>query len=216
MAAIRFLVVLALALAPAPGPAQTPHDHQHSFGNAQQWAHYFDDPARDAWQKPHEVIRALALAPDARIADIGAGTGYFTVRLAHMTPRGRVYAVDLEPDMVKYLAERAKRDKLDNVTAVQATPSDPRLPEKVDRVLLVDTYHHIQGRETYFRSLRDSLRPGAEVAIVDFTRDSPMGPPAAARIPKEQVVAEMQRAGYRLVRAPDFLPNQYMLVFAPQ
>jgi cyclopropane fatty-acyl-phospholipid synthase-like methyltransferase len=216
MALDRFLILAWLALAPFAVLAQAPHTHQHSFGNAQQWAHYFDDPARDAWQKPHEVIQALALAPDGRIADIGAGTGYFTVRLAHMTPKGRVYAVDVEPDMVQYVAERARREKLSNVQAVQATPSDARLPEKVDRVLLVDTYHHIDGREAYFRKLRKSLRPGGEVAIIDFTRDSTMGPPSEVRIRKEQVSAEMRRAGYRLVRSPDFLPNQYFLVFVPQ
>ena len=216
MALDRFLILAWLALAPFAVLAQAPHTHQHSFGNAQQWAHYFDDPARDAWQKPHEVIQALALAPDGRIADIGAGTGYFTVRLAHMTPKGRVYAVDVEPDMVQYVAERARREKLSNVQAVQATPSDTRLPEKVDRVLLVDTYHHIDGREAYFRKLRKSLRPGGEVAIIDFTRDSTMGPPSEVRIPKEQVSAEMRRAGYRLVRSPDLLPNQYFLVFVPQ
>jgi cyclopropane fatty-acyl-phospholipid synthase-like methyltransferase len=216
MALDRFLILAWLALAPFAVLAQAPHTHQHSFGNAQQWAHYFDDPARDAWQKPHEVIQALALAPDGRIADIGAGTGYFTVRLAHMTPKGRVYAVDVEADMVQYVAERARREKLSNVQAVQATPSDARLPEKVDRVLLVDTYHHIDGREAYFRKLRKSLRPGGEVAIIDFTRDSTMGPPSEVRIPKEQVSAEMRRAGYRLVRSPDLLPNQYFLVFVPQ
>jgi cyclopropane fatty-acyl-phospholipid synthase-like methyltransferase len=216
MALDRFLILAWLALAPFAVLAQAPNTHQHSFGNAQQWAHYFDDPARDAWQKPHEVIQALALAPDGRIADIGAGTGYFTVRLAHMTPKGRVYAVDVEADMVQYVAERARREKLSNVQAVQATPSDARLPEKVDRVLLVDTYHHIDGREAYFRKLRKSLRPGGEVAIIDFTRDSTMGPPSEVRIPKEEVSAEMRRAGYRLVRSPDFLPNQYFLVFVPE
>jgi cyclopropane fatty-acyl-phospholipid synthase-like methyltransferase len=210
------LLIALLALAPSLADAQTPHTHHHAFDNAQQWAHVFDDPARDAWQKPHEVVTAMALAPDARVADIGAGTGYFAMRLAHMTPGGRVYAVDLEPDMVRYLAERAKREKLANVVAVQATTADARLPEKVDRVLLVDTYHHIDAREAYFRKLRASLRPGAEVAIVDFTPESPIGPPATSRIPSERVTAEMARAGYRLVRSPAFLPYQYMLVFSPQ
>ncbi len=125
MALDRFLILAWLALAPFAVLAQTPHTHQHSFGNAQQWAHYFDDPARDAWQKPHEVIHALALASDGRIADIGAGTGYFTVRLAHMTPKGRVYAVDVEPDMVQYVAERARREKLSNVQAVQRSQVPP-------------------------------------------------------------------------------------------
>src|SRR5688500_18895948 len=81
--------------------AQTPHTHHHGFGDADKWAKVFDDPERDAWQKTHEVIQALALKPDAIVADIGAGTGYFAVRLAHMTPKGRVYAVDSEPAMVR-------------------------------------------------------------------------------------------------------------------
>src|SRR5689334_24072709 len=92
--------------------AQSPHTHQHSFGDAEKWAQIFDDPKRDAWQKPHEVIQALALKPDAVVADIGAGTGYFSARVANMLPKGRVYAVDTEPDMVKHLKEQAKRERL--------------------------------------------------------------------------------------------------------
>src|SRR5689334_23764588 len=107
--------LLAAALVAGSAVAQSPHTHQHSFGDAQKWAHVFDDPARDAWQKPHEVIQALALKPGASVADIGAGTGYFSARLAKMLPQGKVYAVDVEPDMVRYLAERAKRDGLANV-----------------------------------------------------------------------------------------------------
>jgi tRNA G46 methylase TrmB len=112
----------AAALLPAPAPAQTPHTHHHDFKGAEHWAKVFDDPARDAWQKPHEVIGALALAPDAAVADIGAGTGYFAVRLAHMTPKGRVYAVDIEPDMVRHLRERAAKSGLANLEAVQGKP----------------------------------------------------------------------------------------------
>src|SRR5881394_4664689 len=112
--------------------AQAPDTHQHEFGDAQRWATVFDDPKRDDWQKPHEVIQALALKPDARVADIGAGTGYFTVRFAHMLPKGKVYAVDVEPDMVRHLAARAKREQLPNVIALQAAPDDAKLPEKVD------------------------------------------------------------------------------------
>jgi SAM-dependent methyltransferase len=213
-AMLRYLLTACtMLLATATALAQTPHTHDHGFSGAEQWSRYFDDPARDAWQKPHQVIQALALAPDAAIADIGAGTGYFAVRLAHMAPQGRVYAVDTEPDMVKYLAERAKRERLANLTAVAGTPQDPRLPEKVDRVLLVDVYHHIGDRERYFRRVRDQLKPGGEVAIIDFTKSSPMGPPVAVRTTPEQVRDEMQRAGYTLARTLDFLPNQYFLVF---
>ena len=93
----------------APALAQAPHTHHHSFGDAQEWARIFDDPQRDAWQKPHEVIQALAPKPDALIADIGAGTGYFAMRFGQIVPQGRVYAIDTESAMVKHLAERAQR-----------------------------------------------------------------------------------------------------------
>ena len=210
--------VLALALGyaglvPKPAHAQSPHTHQHGFGGAERWAEVFDDPRRDDWQKPHQVIEALALRPDAAVADIGSGTGYFAVRLAHFVPQGRVYAVDIEPDMVKYLADRAKREGLDNVTVVAGAPDDARLPGKVDLVLMVDTYHHIEQRNGYFRQLAQSLKPDARVAIIDFNAKSAMGPPLSQRIASKRVVAEMAKAGYRLQREHHFLPNQYFLVF---
>jgi len=196
-----------------PSLAQTPATHRHSFGGAEHWARVFDDPARDEWQKPHQVIQALNLARSAVVADIGSGTGYFSIRLAHFVPKGRVFGVDIEPDMVKYLAERAKRDGLANVTAVAGQPGDARLPAKVDLVLMVDVFHHIADRGQYFRKLRDSLKPGGRVAIIDFNRKSPMGPPPSARITPDGVKAELRAAGYTLVKEHDFLPHQYFLIF---
>lgn len=198
-----------------PSAAQSPHTHQHSFGDAEKWSQVFDDPKRDAWQKPHEVIQALALKPDAIVADIGSGTGYFSARIANMTPKGRVYGVDTEPEMVKYLSERAKREGLKNVTAVQARAGNPGLPEKADVVILVDVYHHVENREQYFRQLQNSLKPGGRVAVIDFRMDSPEGPPKSARIAPGRVKAEMERAGYVLAQEHAFLPNQYFLVFRP-
>lgn len=211
-----FCVALSFALSPAgPAAAQTPHTHDHSFGDAQKWAQVFDDPKRDAWQKPHEVIQALALKPDAIIADIGSGTGYFAARFANMLPKGRVYGVDTEPDMVKYLAERAKREGLKNIVAVAGKPGDPRLPEKADLIIFVDVYHHVEDRERYFRQLQNSLKPGGRLAIIDFRMDSPVGPPKAARMAPEQVKDELKRAGYALTKEHGFLPNQYFLEFRP-
>jgi len=203
-------VALLLAL---PASGQSPHTHEHSFSGAEHWAKVFDDPKRDAWQKPHEAIRALALKPDAIVADIGSGTGYFAVRLAHWVPQGRVYGADLEPDMVRHLAERAKREGLHNLVSVKAAPENPNLPEKVDLVLLVDVYHHVENRGRYFAGLRDALKAGGRVAIIDFRMDSPEGPPKAARIAPAQVKAELARAGYVLDAEHGFLPNQYFLVF---
>jgi len=199
-----------------PASAQSPATHQHSFSGADQWAHVLDDPKRDAWQKPHEVIQALALKPDAVIADIGSGTGYFAMRFANMVPKGRVYGVDIEPDMVAYLAERAKREKRENVVALTGTPDDPRLPEKADLILMVDVFHHIEDRERYLRKLSGYLKPGGRVAIIDFRLDAPEGPPKAARIAPERVIGELNGAGYVLASQHRFLPNQYFLIFTSE
>jgi SAM-dependent methyltransferase len=205
--------LLACAALTQPASAQAPHTQAHEFGNAEQWARVFDDPKRDEWQRPHEVIEALALKPDAIVADIGAGTGYFTVRLARMLPKATVYASDIEPDMVRHLGARAKRDGLANVRAVQSALDDAKLPEAVDLALLVDVYHHIDDRRAYFRRLKGALKPGGRIAIVDFTLDSDIGPPPRARVAPEQVKAELGAAGYALADELTFLPNQYFLVF---
>jgi len=212
----QYFVALLLATGlVAPVAAQHGSQPLHQqFNDAERWAQMFDDPARDAWQKPAEVIRALALAPNATVADIGAGTGYFSVRLARAVPQGRVYAVDVAPSMVEHLRSRANHEKLANMVAHQAGVADPRLPQPVDLVILVDTYHHIDDREAYFRKLRASLTPTARLAIIDFRPDSPVGP-RHGRIAPDAVKAELARAGYRFATEHDFLPYQYFLVFAP-
>jgi SAM-dependent methyltransferase len=207
------LFLLLLLACSGGAAAQSPQTHQHSFHDAEKWAHVFDDPARDAWQKPHEVIEALALPRDAIVADIGAGTGYFSARLSRMLPKGKVYAVDVEPDMVKYLGERAQREGLKNLSPVRGSAGEANLPEPVDLALLVDVYHHIDDRARYFEALKNSLKAGGRVAIIDFRMDAKDGPPRAARIDPAQVKREMASAGYGVAREFAFLPNQYFLVF---
>ncbi len=206
-------VLMFAVLLPLAAQAQMPATHQHSFGDAEKWSAVFDDPARDATQKPHEVIQALGLQPSAVVADIGSGTGYFSVRLAHAVPRGRVYGVDIEPDMVKFLTDRAKRENLTNVSAVQGAPDDPRLPEKADLALLVDVFHHVDKRLAYIAKLRTYLKPGGRVAVIDFRADSPEGPPRSERLDPERVKQEFRQAGYHFLREHAFLPQQYFLVF---
>jgi SAM-dependent methyltransferase len=215
MAVSRTLLgALALVLS-APLFAQHGEQHMHRrFDDAEKWSKVFDDPARDAWQKPAEVIAALKLAPEAIVADIGSGTGYFAVRLARAVPKGKVYGADVEPDMVRFLNARAAREGLGNLTSHGAGDEGPNLPGQVDLALVVDTYHHIPRRTRYFEKLKSALRPGGRIAIIDFKLDSPTGPPVKHRIPPDQVKAEMERAGYRLEDQPDFLPHQYFLVFA--
>lgn len=229
----RFLLALALAAAVggcgvsraghghghghAPGGGAAGHGHAR-FDDAELWAPRFEDPARDAWQKPGRVLEALDLRPDSRVADIGAATGYFPVRIAPRVPRGRVWGVDIEPSMVRYLARRAEREGLANLFAILGTPDDPLLPEPVDRVLLVDTVHHVEGRREWFARLRGTLRPGARVVIVDFRKgDMPVGPPDHAKLSPAEVESELVAAGYRCVdRDESSLPWQWILVFAPE
>jgi SAM-dependent methyltransferase len=183
------------------------------FDDAEKWAKEFDNPARDAWQKPDEVLDALHLQAASLVADIGAGTGYFSVRIAKRVPEGKVFAADVEPDMLRYLDARAKREHLANLAPVQAGAATANLPEPVDLVLVVDTYHHIDDRTRYFAALQSSLRPGGRVVIIDFTADAPNGPPAQHRISPERVIEELGAAGYELVEKFDFLPRQYGLIF---
>lgn len=215
----RLLAALLAVGAAAALPAFAQHGAQgyhRRFDDAEKWSKVFDDPERDAWQKPAEVIAALRLAPDALVADVGAGTGYFAVRLARALPQGKVFGVDVEPDMVRFLNERAAKERLGNLAAHLGGEGDPKLPSPVDLVLVVDTYHHISQRPRYFERLRAALKPGGRVAIVDFRLDSPTGPPPRHRIAPKVVAEEMTLAGYRELERHEFLPNQYFLVFAPR
>jgi ubiquinone/menaquinone biosynthesis C-methylase UbiE len=207
-------IMLATVLAFGQEHAKTHADHmEHRFENPEQWVKMFDDPARDAWQMPDRVIETLGLKPRQIVADVGAGTGYFSVRLAKSAAAPKVYAADIEPSMVQYLRDRASREGLKNVTAIQASGATPNLPEPVDVILIVDTYHHIGDRETYFRKLTKSLKPGGRIAIIDFKPDSPEGPPKEFRFSLEKFKSEMSKAGYTLSAHYDFLPRQQFLIF---
>ncbi len=193
------------------------HGGHHRFEDAQRWAKVFEAKSRDAWQKPDAVVAALGVAKDARIADIGAATGYFAMRFARAATAGKVFGIDIERSMVNYLGARAKREEVANVVAVLGATDDPKIPEKVDLIFVCDTYHHIADRPAYFGKLRAALRPGGRIAIVDFRMgDIPVGPPERMRIPPAQVIKEFDAAGYKVVKRDEkLLPYQYLLVFAP-
>lgn len=198
---------------PAAGHEAT---SQHSFAEAARWATVFDHPSRDEWQKPDEVVAALGLRAGMVVADLGAGTGYFLRYLSQAVgPEGTVLAADTEPNLVDYMRTRAAQDALVNVQAILAAMDDPHLPAQgVDRILIVDTYHHLNDRLNYFERLRGTLRRDARIVIVDWhKRELPEGPPVEHKLPREQVVDEMQTAGYRLIGENDQLPYQYVLVF---
>jgi predicted methyltransferase len=198
-------------------PFEATPGSRHDFADVEHWRRVFDDPARDAWQKPRELVAALALRPGAWVADLGAGTGYFSRWLAAAVgPTGAVFAVDTEPNLVAHLRRRAEEERTPTVIPVLASADDPRLPPAaLDLVLIVDTYHHLDARLAYLRRLAAALKPEGRVAIVDWEkRPLPVGPPPEHKLAREQVVDEMRAAGFALVDAPALLPHQYFLIFA--
>lgn len=186
----------------------------HRFERAEDWARLFDDPSRAAWQKPDEVVSLLALAPGMRVVDLGAGTGYFLSRLSSAVgPSGSVVATDIEPDMVRYMNERAAREGMANVRAVAAPADDVGVPPgSVDRILIVDVWHHVGDREKYAARMARALRPDGVVAIVDFTLDARRGPPAHHRLAPEKVMAELRAGGFTAELAAESLPDQYVVL----
>jgi SAM-dependent methyltransferase len=184
----------------------------HDFSDVERFARMFDDPARDEWQRPADVVALLELEPGLRVVDLGAGTGYFLPHLAPAVPGGEVLALDTEPAMVAHMERRIADAGITNVSARVVTPDDPGLePVSVDRILIVDTWHHIGDRERYAARLREALRPGGFVLVVDFTPQSPYGPPPAMRLPAEQVVRELEVAGLSAHVVDEQLPYQYVV-----
>lgn len=214
----RAILLATLIFARAALAASDDATTHHSFDDVEHWKAVFDDPARDEWQKPAALVKALGVRAGMAVADLGAGTGYFSRHLsAAVGPDGTVFAVEPEPKLLAYLRDRAERERTANVVPVLASLDDPRLPPRsVDLVLVVDTFHHIDARIAYFRALQRALRRDGRVAIVDWhKRPLPVGPEPEHKLAREQVVDEMRAAGYALVAEPDVLPYQYVLVFAP-
>jgi len=215
---LRLCCVVSL-LAPATAAAQTAPTHEaadHLHRDPRTYMAALDDPRRDAWQKPHDVITALGLKAGDRVADIGAGSGYFALRFAqHVGSAGRVYASDLSEHMVKEVASRAEKAGLANVEAVQAKPDDPGLPPgAADVIFICNTWHHIEARTAYAARLASALTPGGRLVIVDFKKDAPVGPPREMKLTREEVVKEIEAAGFTLSREHGFLPHQYFLEFS--
>lgn len=178
-----------------------------------------EDPARDAYQKPHDVIMALALKDGERVADIGSGAGYFTLRFAqHVGPTGLVFAVDISPDMIVHLNQRVRDAGIGDVRTILALPDDPLLADgSVDRVFICDTWHHIGNHPQYLARLRKALKPGGQIVIIDFQKKpTPVGAPMEMRLAREDVVKEFEANGFRLAKEHTFLPYQYFLVFTPK
>lgn len=212
--------LLTLLLCAAACWGQARHQgHHHVPRSAEEWVKALENPERDSWQKPEQVVEALALSPGATVADIGAGSGYFSVRFARAVgPQGTVIAADIDEGLIEYLGNRAAKEGLENLKPLLGKPDDPQLPGRAaDLIFICDVVHHIENRGSYYAKLAQALRPGGRLAIVDFyKRDLPVGPGPAMKIAKADMIAELGQAGFRLSEEFDFLPHQYFLVFEPK
>jgi SAM-dependent methyltransferase len=195
-----------------PDPGRDAHGNPHDFDT---YLAKLDDPERDAWQRPDDVVRALGLRPGDVACDVGAGSGYFALRLARaVSPGGRVHALDVDPRMTALLAERARAAGLaETVVPHLAEDGEGLPPEPCDAILVVNAYHHFRDGADRLRGLADRLRPGGRLAIVDFhARESPVGPPVEHRVSREDFLAAAGAAGLSPVREETFLPHQYLVL----
>ena len=211
-----------LVVMPAVAQDQTPRSHEEMHRLHQDPKAYIamlEDPKRDEYQKPHEVLMALSLKPGETVADIGSGSGYFTLRLAaHVGDTGRVYAVDIDPEMVRHLNRRVRDAGLSNVQTLLAEPGDPLLRDRsIDRFVVVDTWHHIDDQPKYLGLMKKMLKPGGQVVMIDFQkRELPVGPRLEMKIAREDLIRQLEENGFRLAKEHTFLPYQYFLVFEPK
>jgi len=197
-------------------PHSHPHhgsgEHHHGFAHARALSLRLDDPERDTWQRPDDLLRALKLDPNMTVADVGAGTGYFSVRLARAVPQGHVIATDLEPNMLRFLRKRAHREKLVNLRTVQSSHSTSGLAaESVDRILVVHLWHHLEQPDAYARDLAAALRPHGKLFVVDFNLSAQRGPPAKLRVAPEAVVRTLKAAGLSARVSRTALPEQFIV-----
>jgi len=174
---------------------------------------------RDSFQKPDEVMQALSLRPGERVADIGAGSGYFTLRVARAVgPSGEVLAIDINPDILEFLDRRVKEAGLSNVRSLRVEKDDPKLPAAgIDTILMVDTLHYVAGRDAYAKKLRAGLAPGGRVVVIDYRpkpwEERPWGPPPSQKMSREEVDEAMATAGLVPAKVHEFLPEQFFVEY---
>jgi ubiquinone/menaquinone biosynthesis C-methylase UbiE len=211
----RLPVVLVLTVAVlAPVEGQQRDAHPRLFPPEQ--LVLLEGPDRSEWQQPDRVMDALGIADGFRVADVGAGGGWFTIRLARRVgPHGRVYAEDIQPEMIVSIEQRVKREDLRNVVTTSGTASDPKLPKGLNAVLMVDTYPQIREPIAVLKIISASLAPNGKLGIVDFKPDGAggPGPDLSERISPEMIKRQAGTAGLKLLSHETFLKYQYLLIF---
>ena len=197
-----------------PGPPQEERIPSGVMGVA--GADWLVRPARIEEERPDEMLAALEIVPGSVVADVGAGVGYHTWRLAEIVgPSGRVVAVDIQPEMLELLRGNIEERGLDNVEIVLGTPTDPRLPVgEIDLVLMVDVYHEFSDYRAMLRAIRTSLKPDGRVVLVEYRQEDPTVPILPLhKMSEAGVRSELEPMGFQFVENPDFLPWQHILIF---
>jgi ubiquinone/menaquinone biosynthesis C-methylase UbiE len=203
------VLVAAVALFPAlPAAQHTRLFRPEDLGE-------LEGPDRDEWQRPDKIKDALGVGEESVVADLGAGSGWFTIRLAgRVGPNGVVYAEDIQRPMIASIERRVDRIGLKNVRTVLGLSDDARLPVPVDAVLIVEAYHEMEHPVVLLRNVARSLKPGGRIGIVEFTKDGGgPGPAMEERVDPERVIRDAEAAGLSLRSRETFLKYQYMLVF---
>jgi ubiquinone/menaquinone biosynthesis C-methylase UbiE len=215
MAKLIVQTAVILAAVATLSAAQRQQQPQHSRLFPPEQLGTLEGPDRDAWQRPDQVMDKLLIADGSVVADLGAGGGWFTMRLANRVgPNGIVYAEDVQPQMIEAITRRTGRAMLRQVRTVLGTSSDPRLPAPVDAVLIVDTYHELEQPVVMLGNVARSLKPSGRIGIIEFKKDGwGPGPPMDERMDPERIVRDAEAAGLRLLSHETFLRYQYMLVF---
>lgn len=175
-----------------------------------------EDAERDTWQKPEKILHALEIEKGQVVADVGAGSGYLTVRLSERVGiTGTVYAVDVQQEMLNYISKRLRGTGLKNVITILSDMDDPKLPAKaLDIAILLSTYHEIAQPIDFIKKIKPALKPNGKLAVLEFTEESPIGPPLPFRLPEDIVIREIMQAGFILSEKLTFLlPYQYVLIF---
>lgn len=209
-------VAVAVVLSLAPLSGQQPSRSQHGRLFPPTDLGLLEAPDRDEWQRPDLIMDALGVAEASVVADIGAGSGWFTIRLARRVgPNGLVYAQDVQQLMLAAISRRVQREGLTNVRPILGRESDPRLPARsADTVLIVDVYHEIEDGVTLLKNVATALKPQGKIGVIDFRLEGGgPGPAREERVGPDQVVRDAEAAGLRLLRREEFLTYQYFLIF---
>ncbi len=188
------------------------------FKEVQKYIEFLERKDRELWQKPDAVINELLLEGTEKIADVGAGSGYFTFRLSKELPKGKVYAIDIEPEMIRHIHHKTVSRKIQNIEVILSTPDNPNIPKNVDIVIICDVLHHVKDKEYWLKAVFSQMKDDSRLVLIEFKEGKlPEGPPEDIKIPLEKMISITTNAGFiNLQQNDELLPYQYYLEFIKQ